>query len=302
MKYSILASAIVVFSFIHIVDAHPAKRDLTDPQVLNYALTLEHLEAAFYKQGIEKFSDADFIKAGFAEWARGRFTQIRDHESTHVDFLTTALQAAGAKAVQACEYNFPVTDVTSFVNLASVLEAVGATAYTGGAQFISNKGYLTAAASILSVEARHAAWINSAVKQGSAWDTAFQTPLLPGPVYSLAAPFIKSCPASNAESLPALTAYPSLAFAAPQPRPGQTATLTFDAPKSASALFVAFISGAGAPKFVPIQNGNQVAIPGDLLGFVFCIVTSDGAKVDDSTTVAGPAILNIAYDSRGQLV
>ncbi|KAJ7141179.1 ferritin-like domain-containing protein [Mycena epipterygia] len=302
MKYSIIAPVLAVFFFAHISTALPAKRDVTDPQVLNFALTLEHLEATFYKQGLDKFSDADFIKAGYPEFVRGRFQQINDHERTHVTFLTTALQAAGAKAVEACEYDFPITDVPSFVKVAGVLEAVGTAAYTGGAQLISNKDYLTAAASILAVEARHEAWINSAVKQSSAWDTAFQTPLLPNAVYSLAAPFIKSCPAGNAESLPALTAYPTLSFADDHARVGHTATLNFAAPKSSSALFVAFISGAGAPVFVAIQNGNQVAIPADLRGFVFCIVTSDGAKVDDSTTVAGPAILNVEYDSRGVVV
>jgi hypothetical protein len=65
----------------------------------------EHLEAAFYKESLAKFSDADFIKAGYPQWTRGRFLQIRDHEATHVEFLTTALQTAGASAVQACEYN-----------------------------------------------------------------------------------------------------------------------------------------------------------------------------------------------------
>ncbi|KAJ6594507.1 ferritin-like domain-containing protein [Mycena capillaripes] len=302
MKYSILASAIVVFAFTQVVNALPAKREITDPQVLNYALTLEHLEATFYKQSLDKFSDSDFIDAGYPEWTRSRFVQIRDHEVTHVTFLTTALETAGARAVDACEYSFPVTDVDSFVNLAAILELVGTAAYTGGAQFVDDKNYLTAAASILAVEARHEAWINSAVKQSSPWDTAFQTPLLPNPVYSLAAPFIKSCPSSNADSLPALTAYPALAFADAHPRAGYTATLKFIAPSGSTERFVAFVSGAGAPVFVPIHGHNQVFIPGDLRGFVFCFVTSDGGKLDDSTTVAGPAILNVAYDSRGQIV
>ncbi|KAJ7450892.1 ferritin-like domain-containing protein [Mycena latifolia] len=302
MKYSAVASVFLALSLTTIAHARPTKREVTDPQVLNYALTLEHVEATFYKKYLDKFSDSDFISAGYEEWTRGRFTQIRDHEATHVEFLTTALQAAGAQAVEACEYDFPVTDVASFVNFAGILEAVGTAAYTGGAQFISNKDYLTAAGSILAVEARHEAWINSAAKQSSAWDTAFQTPLAPNPVYSLAAPFIKSCPAGNAALLPALTAYPTLAFADSHARVGTTTKLVFAAPKAASQLFVAFISGAGAPVFVPIQNGNEVAIPKDLRGFVFCVVTSDGGKVDDSTTVAGPAILNVAYDSRGQVV
>ncbi|KAJ7656609.1 ferritin-like domain-containing protein [Mycena rosella] len=302
MKFSTIVSVLATLAVTQVANARPAKRDITDPQVLNYALTLEHLEATFYKQGLEKFSNGDFIAAGYPEWAHGRFTQIRDHEATHVTFLTTALEAAGAKAVEACEYDFGITDVASFVNLAETLEAVGTAAYTGGAQFISTKEYLTAAASILAVEARHAAWLASAVKQSSAWDTAFQTPLAPNPVYSLAAPLIKSCPASNAALLPALTAYPALTFG-PSARVGTTTTLNFAAPpKATSQLFMAFVSGPATPVFVPIQSGNQVAIPSALRGLVFCFVTNDGGKVDDSTIVAGPATLNVAFDSRGEVV
>ncbi|KAJ6625322.1 ferritin-like domain-containing protein [Mycena sp. CBHHK59/15] len=300
MKYSVAASALAVFSLANIVSALPAKRGVSDPQVLNFALTLEHLEAKFYQEGMSKFSQADFVAAHYGDWVRGRFEQIAAHEQTHVDFLTTALTAAGAKPVEACEYNFGVTDVKSFVDLSAILEAVGATAYTGAAQFIENKDYLTVAASILTVEGRHEAWVNSAVRESSAWDTAFQTALTPNQVYSLAVPFIKSCPSSNAASLFALTAYPGLTIA--DAHPGKTATLTFPAQPAGSKFFAAFISGVSAPMFVPVTDGNKVAVPDGLRGFVFCVLTNDGSKVDDSTTVAGPAILNFAFDSRGELV
>ncbi|KAJ7162159.1 ferritin-like domain-containing protein [Mycena filopes] len=250
---SILATVLAAVT----VAALPAKREVTGwPASLSFFSFLPHL-----------FSDADFAAAGFPDWTRGRFVQIAEHEATHVAFLTTALQTAGAPAVQACEYKFPVTDVHSFVSLARVLEEVGTNAYTGGAQLIQNKDYLTAAASILAVEGRHEAWISAAVSKGSAWDTAFNTPLLPNAVYTLAAAFIKSCPAANADALPTLTAYPVLAFIDTNPRTGKT-----------------------------------VAIPKDLRGFVFCFVTTDGSKLDDSTTVAGPAILIVEFDSRGNVV
>ncbi|KAF7376688.1 Protein rds1 [Mycena sanguinolenta] len=250
------------------------------------------------------------------DWVRARFEQIREHEATHVEFLSTALGLAGASAVAPCEYNFHFTDVHSFVDTSEVLEAVGATAYTGGAALVNDKvstprervrppeydstqEYLTAAASILAVEARHAAWISSAAQGHNAWDTAFQPALTPNQVYTVATSFIESCPASNADSLPPLTAFAPLAVT--NARPGRTAILTFATPTSSKSLYAAFISSIAAPVFVPTYNGNQVAIPHDLLGFAFCVVTTkDGGDLDDATTVAGPAILNFPFDSRGR--
>ncbi|KAJ7092887.1 ferritin-like domain-containing protein [Mycena belliarum] len=309
MKSSLVATIVLALSLVRGASALPAKRDggVSDPQVLNFALTLEHLEATFYKKGLEQFSDADFKHAGYPDWARGRLSQIRDHEATHVEFLTTALQAAGAQAVKECEYNFAMTDVNAFVNLAGILEEVGTTAYTGGAQLIASKDYLTAAASILAVEARHQAWIHSAAQHGSAWSTAFQTALGPDQVYTLAAPFIKSCPAGNAALLPPLTAGPALAVAptgssAGKIRAGRPATLAFAAPAASTPLFAAFISGLATPIFVPLQNGKDVAVPQGLKGFVFVVVTSDGGKINAATTVAGPAIVDFMYDSSGTVV
>jgi rubrerythrin len=73
-------------------------------EVLNFALTLEHLENDFYRKALAKYSQDDFAKAGYAPWVRGRFLQIAQHEEAHVEFLTTALKAAGIKATQACQY------------------------------------------------------------------------------------------------------------------------------------------------------------------------------------------------------
>ncbi|KAF7376693.1 Protein rds1 [Mycena sanguinolenta] len=303
MKYSSTIAVLftLCLSTVAKAKALPTRRDVSDPQVLNFALTLEHLESAFYQQGLDHFSPSDFAAAGFPDWARARFEQIREHEATHVEFLSTALGLAGVSAVAPCKYNFHFTDVHSFVDTSEVLEAVGTTAYTGGAALVSNKEYLTAAASILAVEARHAAWISSAAQGYNAWDTAFQPALTPNQVYTVATSFIESCPASNADSLPPLTVFAPLAVT--NAHPGRTATLTFTAPTSSTPLHAAFISGITAPVFVPIYNGNQVAIPRDLLGFTFCVVTTkDGGDLDDSTTVAGPAVLNFPFDSRGHTV
>ena len=77
----------------------------SDTQVLNFALTLEHLENAFYSGALEKLKEEDFVNAGFQSWVHGRFLQIAAHEADHVKFLSTAL---GNDATQPCKYNLYV--------------------------------------------------------------------------------------------------------------------------------------------------------------------------------------------------
>jgi rubrerythrin len=74
---------------------------LLETEILNFALTLEHLENAFYTQGLQKYTQEDFVDAGLPTWARGRWNQIAQHETTHVSFLESVL---GDEAVQPCTY------------------------------------------------------------------------------------------------------------------------------------------------------------------------------------------------------
>ena len=73
-----------------------------DVTILNFALTLEHLENAFYKEGLAKFDEAAFAASGFPEFVRGRMVQISENEQIHVTTLSGAL---GSDATQPCEYN-----------------------------------------------------------------------------------------------------------------------------------------------------------------------------------------------------
>lgn len=73
-----------------------------DTSILNFALTLEHLENTFYSGALAKFDEKAFEDAGFPSWVRGRFEQIASHEAIHVETLTKAL---GNQATQACQYN-----------------------------------------------------------------------------------------------------------------------------------------------------------------------------------------------------
>jgi hypothetical protein len=123
-----------------------------DVKILNYALTLEFLEAAFYKQAVanQAFGDSAALKA-FAE-------TVAEHEAKHVAFLKKALGSAAIKS-PAFAFGDAVTDPAKFAATAQVLEDTGVSAYLGQVGNVSQRAVLSAAGTIATVEARHAAWI-----------------------------------------------------------------------------------------------------------------------------------------------
>jgi hypothetical protein len=126
--------------------------------ILNYALTLEHLEDKFYREGLANYTQADYIKAAFADPFYDNLKEISCDETTHVSFLNTAF---GNEAVAECTYSFPSTEPSSFIALASVLEGVGVSVSLGAAVSIANKDHLTDSGFILTVEARHGSYFRA---------------------------------------------------------------------------------------------------------------------------------------------
>ena len=128
------------------------KSKANDVKILNYALTLEFLEAAFYKQAVanKAYGDSAALKR-FAE-------VVAEHEAKHVSFLKNAL---GAKAIKSPKFDFgmAVTDKATFAATAQVLEDTGVMAYLGQVANVFQGGILAAAGTIATVEARHASWI-----------------------------------------------------------------------------------------------------------------------------------------------
>ncbi len=134
---------------------------------LQFALTLEYLEAEFYTIGV---ASPGLIPAGPAV---GALTTIRDHENAHVNFLKAALTSLGTTPVSKPTFDFtagngsnngPFVGVFSnyglFLAVAQTFEDTGVRAYKGQAgNLISNNDILTAALQIHSVEARHAAHV-----------------------------------------------------------------------------------------------------------------------------------------------
>ena len=139
------------------------KPQLNDGIVLNYALTIELLEQAFYDAGLWTFDQQSFLDAGYPDPFYSNIEQFRVDQQVHVAFLTEALRAVGLSPTTAqSHYGFPFTDVASWVKLGSILEDVGASAYMGLAASLIDKDYLTASVSIHGTEARHTAYLRAA--------------------------------------------------------------------------------------------------------------------------------------------
>src|SRR6478752_2135338 len=89
-----------------------------DLDVFNYALTLEHLENAFYRDGLKEFDADAFSAAGFDAAVRENLLLISKHEQDHVDAITGAITTAGGTPVAEAKYDFGYNDVTGFMGVA----------------------------------------------------------------------------------------------------------------------------------------------------------------------------------------
>ena len=124
-----------------------------DIGILNYAYALEQLEAAFYIQVLM----SPFNGMGMMDTAL--LTDVRDHEIAHREFFKNAL---ADKAIGKLEFDFSSINFASrdsVLMTAKAFEDLGVSAYNGAGRLIMNPDYLTLAGKIVSVEARHAAYI-----------------------------------------------------------------------------------------------------------------------------------------------
>ncbi|HET6448691.1 MAG TPA: ferritin-like domain-containing protein [Conexibacter sp.] len=137
--------------------AAAASSGTTDVDILNYALTLEYLEAAFYAEALKKGA----LRGELQQFAK----VVANHERQHVQALQGAL---GSKAVKRPSFDFKGTTSSpgTFASTAQTLEDTGVEAYQGQATNISSRRVLAAAISIHPVEARHAAWVASIMSKG----------------------------------------------------------------------------------------------------------------------------------------
>jgi rubrerythrin len=155
-----------------------------DAEILNFALTLEYLEADFYN-----VKGKTVVLSGEA---KKYATDFGAEESAHVSALSAAIKQLGGKPVAKPTFVFPATSEKSFLALASVLENTGVGAYNGAAPSLQSKQVLASAGSIVQIEARHAAAIDLLIGKSPTPNEGFDKPLTKQQVLAAAGPLIKS--------------------------------------------------------------------------------------------------------------
>jgi hypothetical protein len=154
-----------------------------DVEILNFALTLEYLEADFY--------NVKGKTVGLKGQAKSYARMFGEEEADHVNALTATIKQLGGKPVAKPTFVFPATSEKSFLALASVLENAGVGAYNGAAPSLHSKEVLAAAGGIVQIEARHAAAINLLIGQSPTPNQGFDRPLTKAQVLAKAGPLIK---------------------------------------------------------------------------------------------------------------
>ena len=153
-----------------------------DVGILNYALTLEYLETAFY---------ADVVKSGLFKGADlETIRKFGEEEAQHVAALTAAVKQLGGKPAAEPKTEFPLKSAKSVLELAATVENLGAAAYLGQAANIKSPEVLASALAIHSVEGRHAAALNTLLGKSIVPDGAFAKPATAKTVLKSVEPFI----------------------------------------------------------------------------------------------------------------
>ncbi|MET0510659.1 MAG: ferritin-like domain-containing protein [Thermoleophilaceae bacterium] len=157
-----------------------------DVDILNFALTLEYLEAAFYTHALKQVGD---LKGDVKSLA----TEIRNNENEHVAALEMTIRDLGGRPVKAPGVDFgnAFASQKAFLKLAQTFEDTGVSAYNGAAPAIRSTDVLAAAGSIVQIEARHAAAIRL-LRGRPISDGGFDKSLEMQAVLDAVQPFVKS--------------------------------------------------------------------------------------------------------------
>lgn len=273
-----------------------AKRAAEDVLVFKFADVLEQLETQFYEQALAKFVESDFTTAGFAspQIPIEQMKVMAFDEKAHSVALQAALKSFGEEPITSCKFNFDsaLTDLTTTVATARVVENVGVSAYLGGATLITDPILLDAAGSILSIEARHSTILN-VLSAGGAIPSAFDIALSPSEILAIASPFID--PSSPCDL--GIPANPTLAITnTGAAAPGTLLTFESAAINGTQENLHCQMIVGGAPMSISLPI-NECVVPEGINGPVAIWITSDAQPlvnniVNRATTqlVAGPTV------------
>jgi serine-rich repeat adhesion-like glycoprotein len=154
-----------------------------DVAIVNFALTLEYLEAKFYEEAKRRVrADGELMSL---------IDLLAKDEQQHVEALAGTVKQLGGKPVAEPKFDFAYSGTSGFLKLAQTFEDTGVSAYNGAAPMIKSKEVLAAAGGIVQVEARHAAAIRLRNKEEPA-PMAFDEPLDEKQVLKAVEPFIAS--------------------------------------------------------------------------------------------------------------
>lgn len=131
----------------------PAEDDATWQNLLS----AEWIIFEFYQQGVERFTDEDFVKAGFPTYTRRRLMEIRNNEAGHLRIFQNQISPTSIKP-GACKYKFPLDSPRGYLGFMTVMEISSMAFLTGLVQEAKIPWNQGAMAAISQTEARHEVW------------------------------------------------------------------------------------------------------------------------------------------------
>jgi len=282
----------------------PAPNDYTWQNLLS----AEWVIFEFYQQGVETFTDEDFIKAGLPNNTRRRLMEIRNNEAGHLRIFQNQISPRSIKPGP-CKYKFPLDDPIKYLAFMTVLEISSMVFLTGLVQQPELNVHKSAMVAIAATEARHETWALLDIWKenpfGGPTDTMF--PYANQILYTTNAIIVPgSCPPENPEyprphqRLPFLSAAKDTKSLAP----GSVVRLNFTDPNNQPhfhpgiqyyAVFFHGLLNISMPidtKHWP-KKDITITIPPEFetKGVIVALVANTPGAPTFDTVVAGPAVI-----------
>lgn len=165
--HHLLAAAAVAVTTLPSLATADISKENNDIDVLNFALTLEHLGANFFSTFAGAFNASAYTAAGYSSDVYNNVQMVAQFEQAHVNALTSAIQQLGGSPVPACSsYNYGgIFSLESFLATARIIQNNDVSAYDGTVSYLSSTSLQQTAATIATVEGRFASYFNNLVNE-----------------------------------------------------------------------------------------------------------------------------------------